>query len=380
MKALSTTAILLFGFVVPAGRSDDSVTKATALTTKEASDGWIQVFDGKTTFGLRIEGEGKVKNGVLVLGGKKETKIDMHFGFFEASWEYRWSGMKPPKRTLSGTRSGRPAGQIDGDLSVHQFNGKSAWIRDQFVLATDPKGSAGSKVDSKLDPVTGLNLKGMFTLPEDAAVKMELIVPEGTMLSIRNFKLKPTGLQSIFNGKDLTGWKVIPGHKSKFTVTARGELNVKDGNGDIQTEGQWDDFVLQLDVFSNGKHLNSGVFFRCLPGEFWSGYEAQIRNQWEGSDRTKPVDYGTGGIYNRQPARKVVSSDKEWFTMTVIARGNHLATWVNGYQTADFIDNRPADKSARKGNKPGKGPISLQGHDPTTDLSFRNIRIAELTK
>jgi hypothetical protein len=163
-------------------------------------------------------------------------------------------------------------------------------------------------------------------------------------------------------------------------VNARGELNVKNGPGDIQTEGQWDDFILQLDVISNGKHLNSGVFFRCLPGQNWSGYEAQIRNQWEGDDRAKPVDFGTGAIYRRQAARKVASSDNEWFTMTVIAHGNHLATWVNGYQVTDFTDERPMNENARQGTKLGKGPISLQGHDPTTDLSFKNIRIGELSK
>jgi len=26
------------------------------------------------------------------------------------------------------------------------------------------------------------------------------------------------------------------------------------------------------------------------------------------------VDFGTGGVYNRQPARRVVSSDREWMT------------------------------------------------------------------
>ena len=34
--------------------------------------------------------------------------------------------------------------------------------------------------------------------------------------------------------------------------------------------------------------------------------------------------------------------------------------------------------NARNGCRLEKGPISLQGHDPTTDLSFRNLRIAEL--
>ena len=209
--------------------------------------------------------------------------------------------------------------------------------------------------------------------------------------------------------------------------------DLKNGNGDIQTEGQWDDFVLQIEVLSNGPHLNSGVFFRCIPGLFWSGYEAQIRNEWisdvtlkdgtkltgsltvKGDDaslqvytvqgkraqqprskevkkfnkadivevidhRDIPIDFGTGAIYNQQPARKVVSNDHEWYTMTIVANGNHLAVWVNGYQTADFTDKRPPNENARKGAKVDKGPLSLQGHDPTTDLCFRNIRIAELPK
>ena len=48
----------------------------------------------------------------------------------------------------------------------------------------------------------------------------------------------------------------------------------------MQTEGQWADFVLQLQCKSNGDHCNSGVFFRCRPGEFEQGYEAQIRNEF----------------------------------------------------------------------------------------------------
>ena len=183
---------------------------------------------------------------------------------------------------------------------------------------------------------------------------------------------------ALFNGKDLSGWKEIPGRKSVYSVTPEGWLNVKNGNGDLQSEGEYGDFVFQLDIISNGRHLNSGVFFRAAQGQFWSGYESQIRNQWEGDDRTKPVDFGTGGIYNRQPARRVISSDHEWFTKTIIAHGRHLAIWVNGIQVADFSDTRAQSENARQGFRAKAGVLSLQGHDPTTDLSFRNLRIAEM--
>jgi hypothetical protein len=73
-----------------------------------------------------------------------------------------------------------------------------------------------------------------------------------------------------------------------------------------------------------------------------------------------------------------MSKDGEWFSMTIIAHGNHLATWVNGVQVADWYNNRPASDNARNGCKLTAGHISIQGHDPTTNLSFRNIRIVEL--
>ena len=47
-------------------------------------------------------------------------------------------------------------------------------------------------------------------------------------------------------------------------------------------------------------------------------------------------------------------------------------------QVSDFTDTRPANQNARQGFKASAGVIGLQGHDPTTDLSFRRIRIQEL--
>ena len=46
------------------------------------------------------------------------------------------------------------------------------------------------------------------------------------------------------------------------------------------------------------------------------------------------------------------------------------------------IDNstRPEIENPRNGLRLGPGHLSIQGHDPTTDLSFRNLRIGELKK
>src|SRR5439155_4422605 len=173
-----------------------------------------------------------------------------------------------------------------------------------------------------------------FTVPDAADGRIEL----------RNLKLRPLETRPLFNGKDLSGWKINAADPkrmmSKWEVTKDGELSLKNGPGDLVTEKEFDNFVLQLECKTNGKNLNSGVFFRCVPGQYQNGYEAQIHNGFKGDDRTKPVDFGTGAIYRRVPARKVVANDNEWFTMTVAADGKHFATWVNGYQTVDWTDDR----------------------------------------
>ena len=145
---------------------------------------------------------------------------------------------------------------------------------------------------------------------------------------------------------------------------------------------------------------NSGVFFRCQPDKYQQGYEAQIQNSFGTSkeytiekydpktnqlvakDKVKydSYDYGTGAIYRRIPARFQACKDKEWFTMTINAQGRHLGVWVNGLMVTDWTDNRPINDNARNGCKLDAGNISLQGHDPTTNLDFRNIRIVEFPK
>jgi hypothetical protein len=414
MKSLLCSFGLLLLSTLIAYPADEKPAKPNTLTPKEVADGWILLFDGETTFGWKIEGEARVKDGELVIGGESAASATVTSMYRD--WQLHLKS------------------QGDGNLLLHDGKGGSvsAGLANQDLnLWATAGGGLGTHIEVTAGPVN----KAMFSYDGSKPVLLRFEVAAGKTLALANVKLKPLGLNSIFNGKDLTGWKEIHTDrtKSKFGVNDKGELTIKNGPGDIQSDGQWNDFVLQIDVLSNGPHLNSGVFFRCLPGQFWAGYEAQIRNEWitdvtlkdgtklsgsltlKGDEaalqvytvqgkqarparprqvkkfakaditelidhRDIPIDFGTGAIYNQQPARKVVSNDHEWYSMTIVANSNHLAVWVNGYQTADFTDKRPPNESARKGAKVDKGPVSLQGHDPTTDLCFKNIRIAELPK
>ena len=55
-----------------------------------------------------------------------------------------------------------------------------------------------------------------------------------------------------------------------------------------------------------------------------------------------------------------------------------MACWVNGIQVSDWTDTRPANDNPRQGLRRAAGTLIIQGHDPTTDLSFRNLRAAEM--
>jgi hypothetical protein len=355
------------------------------LSSKEIADGWILLFDGETTFGWTVEGsEAKVKDGVLVVTAENPTRLltTSEFGPGETQGEFRWKGKSQPIPVVQG----RGKDVLDKSESAGAW---ITWLASSGPNRNEATFRIGDKGWGAASPL--ISTRGRYGFE----------VPAGTTLEIRALKFKPLDLKPVFNGKDLTGWKEFPGQKSKFSVTKEGWLNVKDGRGDLQTVDKWADFTLQLECISNGDFLNSGIFFRCQPDKYQQGYEAQIHNKFLKEPKTYVLeefdpkthqslgkrkaqyladDYGTGAIYRRIPARRQASKDREWFTMSVIAEGRHIAVWVNGVQVTDWTDNRPANDNGRNGYRAEAGPISIQGHDPTTDLSFRNLRIAELPK
>jgi hypothetical protein len=52
-----------------------------------------------------------------------------------------------------------------------------------------------------------------------------------------------------------------------------------------------------------------------------------------------------------------------------------MGAWVNGIQVSDWTDIRDVDVNPRRGKRLEAGTIMIQGHDPTTDALFRQIRI-----
>jgi hypothetical protein len=347
----------------------------TAAWSKTIDEGhWINLFDGETTYGWSELGDvtWAAENGELktVSGTGGLLATTSQFKDFELEAKIK---IKKGSSTGIVFRAG-----LEGHPTA---NGSSiAWIREQ-----GDGGWRNVKIKALGDEVT-IDVEGKGVRKVVGSRKIGYIGVlyhhnGGATVALKDVRLRPLRLDSIFNGKNLKGWNTIPDRKSEFKVVD-GAINIKSGNGQIETEDVFQDFVLQLDIISNGKELNSGVFFRGPVGVFWKGYESQVRNHWQGDDRNKPVDYGTGGNYGNQSTRKVVSTDHEWFQKTVIANGNHFSIWINGYQTSDFLDTRNINKgfNAKEGFVADAGTIHLQGHDPTTDLSFKNINVQSYDK
>jgi hypothetical protein len=376
-----------------AAAASDNTTAGAAMPAllhdELLAEGWISLFDGETLFGWQHanQADWRVEDGAIVVEqGEK--------GLLVTTTEFADYILHVDFLCPAGTNSGifLATGPDPGDVATDCYELNIAGADNPF-----PTGSLVNRQAVKEDLnrsqwqtyevhvqsghiVVSLDEKKVLEYTDPKPVRrghIGLQLNKGRV-AFRNIRLRPLGLESIFNGRDLSGWKSYPAMPSKFTVSEDGNLNVQNGRGQLETERQYGDFVLQLECISHAPGLNSGIFFRCAAGEEMNGYESQIHNGFKNGDRSQPVDCGTGGIFRRISARRVVADDLKWFHKTIIADGPHVAVWVNGYQVTDWIDTRPADPNPRKGLRLEPGTIMIQGHDPTTNLSFRQLRAGEL--
>lgn len=288
------------------------------LSAKEAAAGWISLFDGKTTFGWT---DASIEDGTLH-GGQTTAE----FGNCEVRGQFAGSG----KISIAGQDYPIAAGK---PLVVEETKGR-----------------------------------GPIRL--------------GPTLAVKSLLVRPLGLKPLFNGRDLAGWQAIgrrgPIADSESFWKAEGNvLRAIGGPGAIEySERLFGDVAIQIDVRTRAVHSNGGLFLRAIPGDFMNGYEAQLHNRCLEDDPAKPSRYCTGGIDDRQDARRQVARDFVTFRMTVIATGPHIATWVNGYQTVDWTDERPPHDNPRAGQRLSPGALQLQAHDPATDYEVSQVLAA----
>ena len=200
------------------------------------------------------------------------------------------------------------------------------------------------------------------------------------------------GFVSLFNGKDLTGWKGLVGNpimRAKMsdtalqTAQAKADLKmkedwvVKDGllnyTGNLRGENlatvkEYGDIEMYIDWRIQEKG-DAGIYLRGTP-------QVQI---WDTSRREVGAQVGSGGLYNNQKnvSKPLVVADNkigEWNTFHIIMKADKVTVYLNGILVTDNIAlenywNRTLPLFVKE-------QIELQAHG--TFVSYRNIYLREL--
>lgn len=181
---------------------------------------------------------------------------------------------------------------------------------------------------------------------------------------------------TLFNGKDLTGWKltnekqvngwkVADGTLLNDPVRKEGEPRISYGN--LRTEQVFEDFNLRLEV-NIPQGSNSGVYLRGM-------YEIQVMDSY----KRETDSHTMGAVYSRiKPAVAAEKPAGEWQTLDITLCDRHLTVVLNGIK---IIDNQPVygpTGGAIQSDVFAPGPVYLQGDHGK--VAYRNILLTPIVK
>lgn len=201
--------------------------------------------------------------------------------------------------------------------------------------------------------------------------------------------------QSLFNGKDLTGWAGDPElwsvEDGVITGRTKGPDHLPHNKFLIWEGGTLGDFELHLEFRLEGNN-NSGVQYRSMrlpdAGEWVvKGYQADIHANAPYTGML--YDERGRGIIAQRGQRVVVDAKgkknaskldvpvtpvdlTEWHTLSIIARGNEIVHKLDGVTTVEIVDEQESEREM-------EGILALQVHrGPAMTVQFRNIRLKQL--
>lgn len=199
------------------------------------------------------------------------------------------------------------------------------------------------------------------------------------------------GFVSMFNGKDLSGWKGYVDNPYKVAAMSAEELAEKQAEANIKMLDNWGvrdgtitftgkghnllsvkdygDFEMIVD-WRITKEGDSGIYLRGTP-------QVQI---WDTSRVEVGAQVGSGGLYNNKvgESKPLVLADNaigDWNTFHITMVGEKVTVYLNGQLV---VDNVPLENYWDR-SKPifPFGTIELQAHG--TDLAFRDVYVREIS-
>ncbi len=184
-------------------------------------------------------------------------------------------------------------------------------------------------------------------------------------------KKPPPGFTSLFDGKDLSDWKVDEAQAKAWKVEDGTIHYTGKGGRNLATKKNYKDFELWVDWKITPKG-DSGIYLRGQPQvQIW---DSEVLAGGLAEDKDK----GSGGLWNNpkgSPGKvPLVNADRkpgEWNTFYIKMVGSKVTIKLNDKLVVDNAEFLPLGKKC-----PPEGPIELQVHG--TPLWFRNVFVKEL--
>ena len=178
------------------------------------------------------------------------------------------------------------------------------------------------------------------------------------------------GFTQLFDGKSLKGWKVSE-NPASFKV-ADGAIVANGPRAHAFYVGEFNgakftDFELRLEVMTK-PNSNGGVFIHTgWVDKGWppKGYEVQVNN-------TQKDWRKSGGLYAVVDIKEALK-DETWMQYVIRVEKGAITVSINGKELVKHTPKAEESRIQKEG-----GAIALQGHDPGSEVHYKNIRIKPL--
>ena len=259
--------------------------------------------------------------------------------------------------------------EIDGKLSA-QFVGRwgnarplpKAEISGGHLTFVSPKEEEESKSDMVYEGnLTGETLTGTVNAPDGKS--------SWSWTGKRAASLKKTKTPrwdkpiQLFNGKDLTGWKMDKPNSDNPWKVVDGILVSPTHGPEIINERKFQDFKLHIE-FNCAANCNSGVYLR-------GRYEVQV----EDNSIQEPPSHHMGGVYGFiAPSPEQPRKPGQWQSYDITLIGRTITVVQNGQMIINQQEIPGITGGALDSHEELPGPIYLQGSEDG-HVTYRSIVI-----
>jgi hypothetical protein len=187
--------------------------------------------------------------------------------------------------------------------------------------------------------------------------------------------------QSLFDGKSLDGWQA--NENPGTWVVQNGTMITKGPRSHLFYVGpvanhDFKNFEFSAEVMTT-PNSNSGIYIHThLKPDPWpqAGYECQVINSHHPLDGGYAERKMGGSIYAVRNTWRAPAKDNEWFEYRIKVSGKTIQTFINGELICQYTESPGAWRAK---DKPGRylssGTFALQGHDPKSEVRYRNLKV-----